>query len=72
MTAHDVRHLRACKHCGGLGDNRKMLKVSDGLWHDWCVVESLTVSQILQLPAAERGKITLGACFLRPVFSRCG
>lgn len=61
MKAHDVRHLRVCKHCGHLGDNRKMLQMKDGPWHDACVVQTLTHSQILQLPLVERDKITMGA-----------
>ena len=61
MKAHDVRHLRLCNHCGELGDNRKMLKMDDGPWHDACVVKTLTAGQILRLPTAERAKITLGA-----------
>jgi hypothetical protein len=61
MKAHDVRHLRVCKHCGHLGDGRWMPKVADEPWHDTCVVKTLTTSQILQLPASEREKITIGA-----------
>lgn len=37
-----------------------MLHMPDGPWHDACVVETHTTSQILQLPASERAKITLG------------
>ena len=61
MTVHDVRHMRVCNHCGHLGDNRRMLKMANGPWHDACVVNKLTTSQILQLPASEREKITIGA-----------
>jgi hypothetical protein len=38
-----------------------MPKVADEPWHDTCVVKTLTTSQILQLPASEREKITIGA-----------
>lgn len=61
MTAHDIRHIRLCGHCGHLGDNRKMLQVQGAPWHDACVVATMTTSQILQLPAAQREKITIGA-----------
>lgn len=61
MKAHDVRHLRVCVRCEELGDGRRMLALDDGLWHDRCVIQTRSVTQILQLPAAERAKITLGA-----------
>jgi hypothetical protein len=61
MKAHDVRHLRVCAHCGEIGDNRKMLQINGAPWHDACAVATMSEGQILRLPAAERGKITLGA-----------
>ncbi len=61
FTAHDVRHIRACDFCNGIGDGRKMIKVGGKLLHDRCVVQSLTEAQILKLPDAELSKMTLGA-----------
>lgn len=61
MKAHDVRHLRVCKHCDQLGDNRKMLMVEGAPMHDACVIATRSTSQILQLPKEEREKITIGA-----------
>lgn len=62
MKAHDVRHLRVCKACNGLGDRRVgMLSLPDGHYHDACIVARMTHQQILRLPESERDKITLGA-----------
>jgi len=61
MKARDVRYLRICKGCDGLGDARKMLNLPDGPYHDHCAIARNVQSAILKLPAAERDKITLGA-----------
>jgi LSD1 subclass zinc finger protein len=61
MNAHDVRFLRLCKGCDGLGDRRRMLNLPDGAYHDHCAIARNMQSAILKLPAAERNKITIGA-----------
>lgn len=62
MKLGRVCSLRRCKNCGRLGDGRRMLQMHGGdLWHDYCVTATLTPSQILRLPAAERRKITADA-----------
>lgn len=61
MKAHDVRHLRVCKGCAGLGDGRWMLNLPDGQYHDHCAIARNMQSAILRLPATERAKITIGA-----------
>lgn len=74
-TAHDVRHLRLCEHCSGLGDGREMLQVpqglvqagganeglptAQGLYHGACVAEILACADLLGLPRLERGKLRL-------------
>ena len=60
MKAHDVRFLRVCKVCGGLGDKRRMLNLPDGDYHDDCIVARLTDAQVLRLPREQCNKITLG------------
>ncbi len=62
MKAHDVRHLRVCKGCGGLGDRRRMLDLHEaGPHHDFCAVERFGADAMLELPASERRKISIGA-----------
>jgi len=62
MKAQDVRYLRICKRCKGLGDGRRMLSIlAHGQYHDHCVVEMLSHKTILRLLMEERAKITIGA-----------
>jgi hypothetical protein len=58
--AHDVRALRICDLCGGLGNRPRML-VLEGkrIAHGSCVVETMPRPWLLNLPAAELGKLTL-------------
>jgi hypothetical protein len=58
VKAHDVRNLRPCAHCGGIGDKRDMLNL-DGWYHGICVVERFTHDEILALPGGERSKLRL-------------
>jgi hypothetical protein len=60
MKARDVRFLRVCKVCDGLGDKRRMLNLPDGDYHDECIVARLTDAQVLRLPHEQSQKITLG------------
>jgi hypothetical protein len=60
MKAHDVRHLTFCKACDVPGDARVMVTYAGGLWHDACLYRALG-DRILQLPASERAKFTLGS-----------
>jgi hypothetical protein len=60
-TAHDVRHLNICTSCGEFGDGRKMLDMPEGAYHDRCLINGMTVSQVLRLPKAQRAKISFGA-----------
>lgn len=65
MTAHDVRHLRACTACGELGDDRMMIHCM--VWgvmehfHDECAVQKLGEYGVLKLPLDELNKISIGA-----------
>lgn len=68
MTAPDKLYRSFCTHCEKLGDNRKMLQLADGPWHDRCVTAVFTTSQILKLPSCERDKITVGAAGVVLVF----
>lgn len=62
-TAHDVRHLRRCAGCGGVGDSRLMLSVQlpsqVGLHHGCCAIQLLGADGVLALAPNERAKITL-------------
>lgn len=59
LKAHDVRHLTVCTHCGGIGDDRDMVRTGSGLVHGRCAHELLGVDGLLRLPKAELGKIRL-------------
>lgn len=58
-TVKDVRNLRKCELCGGFGDARRMLTVNGQRAHGSCVVETMPAAWVLNLPAAERNKLTL-------------
>lgn len=77
ITAHDVRHLRACTACGELGDNRTMIRCM--VWgigetmHDECAVKKLG-DYVLKLPVEELNKISIGAAgsgLMRKIVDRC-
>lgn len=57
MTAHDVRHLRVCGHCGRLGDKREMV---DGIFHGQCFIDLHGLPALLRLPAEQLDNLTLG------------
>jgi len=38
-----------------------MLQLADSPCHDHCIVQTLSADEVFELPAVERGKITLGA-----------
>lgn len=59
FTAHDVRKLKPCERCKGIGYGPVMLVLSDGHYHGVCVVEMLTNEEILALPKDERRKLRL-------------
>jgi hypothetical protein len=58
--AHDVRELRACKQCKGIGDRRFMPKVDGVYLHGFCALELVGIDGILKLPPNEIDKISLG------------
>lgn len=57
MKAHDVRALRPCAKCDGLGDRRQMIL---GHFHGECYLEEHSIAEVLALPDDERGKFRLG------------
>lgn len=63
-NCHDVRHLRRCALCGGIGDGRRMLGGLEahglpGLNHGKCVVDRVAPDQLAELPVSELGKLTV-------------
>ena len=63
-TAHDVRRLRTCAGCGGIGHPEQMLSGLEafglaGFHHGRCVVQLLTQKQVLALPSDQRHKLRL-------------
>lgn len=69
FTAHDVRKLRLCAICDGVGHLDRMLSLdaihgSDTsarghLYHGECAVRMLRRAEVLSLPLAEKQKLTL-------------
>jgi hypothetical protein len=68
LRAHDIRKLRTCRACDGIGFAPHMLEGVFGpsvrpekpeLYHGACVVQLLSREQILALPAEERNKLRL-------------
>ncbi len=76
FTAHDVRKLRLCGACNGLGHLDRMLSVPGfpGLYHGECSVRMLTRAEVLALPEIELRKLTLadaGMDLMREMVDRC-
>lgn len=63
-TCHDVRHLRVCSGCKGVGDGRQMIREPRGKGarhhHGRCYIESHGMTLFLRLPSEETDKLTLG------------
>lgn len=68
-TAHDVRRLRKCAFCGGMGDSKYMPFAAYpgnhgtelmGHLHGFCAMKVLGVAGILKLPMDEINKLSLG------------
>lgn len=60
-TAHDVRHLTRCGHCGAIGDARNMLRAaaSDRPRHGRCFIAAEGLAALVALPLEVRGRLTL-------------
>lgn len=61
--AHDVRHLRICAHCKGLGDRREMVTLFpvDKDWHHGrCYIAIHGLHWFLRLPTGILANVTLG------------
>ncbi len=61
-TCHDVRHLRPCAVCAGLGDRRHMVRLGKLCYHGKCYAEARGLPELLKLPAD-----TLGTLYLEDV-----
>jgi hypothetical protein len=63
FTAHDVRKLRVCAICDGIGHLDQMLTLpgwpAGNLYHGECAVRMLKRAEVLTLPHSERRKLTL-------------
>lgn len=62
--AHDVRSLRLCEYCQGLGHNHSMICTMRGRtaphWHGRCYIKEFGMAPFLALPHAQTDKMTLG------------
>ena len=56
MKAHDVRHIRQCSHCGGIGDDRLMIHEDDDRIHTKCYLKRSGFTAALKLTRSERDK----------------
>lgn len=64
MKAHDVRRLRPCALCGGIGFLPQMLTLAlddavDAPCHGSCVVRTRSHEDILALPREQRSRLRL-------------
>lgn len=58
--AHDVRRLRECIHCHGIGDREQMLCTPSGaLSHTRCFLEVYGFDAVLDLPVGLSGKFRM-------------
>ena len=55
LKAHNVRHLCACKICGGMADDRETVFET----HPKCYFEEFGGKTVLSLEAEDRGKFRL-------------
>lgn len=69
QSAHDVRHLRPCVVCDGLGDKRNMIpypvhaeedEPSEGLFHGQCFVKKYGMQLLLAQPFMVLNSLTIG------------
>lgn len=63
FTAHDVRKLRVCSICRGVGHLDTLLVLpgfpAGSLYHGECAVRMLRRNEVLALPHSEKRKLTL-------------
>jgi hypothetical protein len=67
MNAHDVRRLRLCTKCGGLGYKRRMLELPAPLdvlregqwWHGQCFIDAKGIDALLNMPRDQIGCLAL-------------
>ena len=57
--AHDVRRLRACHYCGGLGRDDCMVERNDALYHGRCFINRFGLEAFLALPTEQTHRVTL-------------
>lgn len=78
FTAHDVRKLRLCAICNGVGHLDRLLTLpgwpTGNLYHGECAVRMLDRAEVLALPESELRKLTLadtGMDLMREMVERC-
>ncbi len=63
FKSHDVRKLRRCSICEGIGHKDRMLTLPgwpvEQLFHGDCAVRMLSRSEVLALPWSEQKKLTI-------------
>lgn len=58
--AHDVRTLRPCPVCGGLGNSYHMVDLDNEWFHGRCFVARFGGSALKALPISKQDRLTLG------------
>jgi hypothetical protein len=62
--AHDVRTLRVCCHCDGIGNKDSMIHRNEGgtdrHWHGRCYIDQRGLHGFLSLPQEQTDKLPLG------------
>jgi hypothetical protein len=57
--AHDVRTLRVCGSCGGMGNNDRMIEHGTEWLHGRCFVARYGKAELCQLPQAQTDRMSM-------------
>lgn len=66
-NAHDVRTLRVCSHCDGIGNRDSMIHHTDRYWHGRCYISKYGLRIFLLLPQAQTDKLPLSDIGVEPM-----
>lgn len=64
-SAHDVRRLRICEGCSGIGTDAQMILAGGDHWHTRCFRVKRGFKAVLSLPKTQRGKFRMCDLTLR-------
>lgn len=70
-SAHDVRTLRGCKVCKGLGNTDSMIDLDAEWFHGRCFVARFGGKALSALPKSKTNRLTLGDLGVRLMKALC-